>query len=65
MGIADRTACSDVKTRTSARLSNRSSMIARHAGYSVLHAKAEEFDLGGSPHCWIPIFCRLSEPPTA
>ena len=34
-------------------------LLARLAGYSALHAKAEEFDLGRSPHCLNPMFACI------
>ena len=45
--IADPDTPSDVKRYANVQLPNRSPMLARLAGYSALHAKAEEFDLWG------------------
>ena len=57
----DRRSRLDARTgmTSSVALAQSLSLLACPAGYSVLHAKAEEFDLGRSPHCLNPMFARI------
>ena len=53
MGIADLDGQCDVTGCTCPIAARTSGVV----GYNALHAKAEEFDLGRSLHCLIPMFC--------